>query len=297
MDRLDRLELFARIVEAGSFARAASELSIARSTATEAVKQLEQEAGARLLTRTTRHVTPTSEGEEFYRHSRIILDEVEDAFSAFKQGKPRGHLRLDASGLLTRTFITPKLPDFLAQFPDITVQFGQSDRLVDLVREGVDCALRVGTPDDSSMRLRRLGLLHEMTCASPAYLKAHGTPKHVDDLEGHLMVGFVSSRTGDVIPLEFQVDGRIETRSIPARVMTDNSDTAADLAVRGMGLIQAPRYRFESLIAAGQLVEVLPDHLPEPMPLNAIYPGDRRLSRRLDVFLNWVTEIFSELPH
>lgn len=296
MDRLNQLELFARIVEGGSFVRAANELNIARSTATEAVKRLEVETGARLLTRTTRHVAVTTEGEEFYRHARIILDEVEDAFSSFKAKSPRGHLRIDASGLLTRTFITPRLSEFLSAYPDITIQFGQSDRLVDLVREGVDCVLRAGTPEDSSMRMRRLGFLPEITCASPDYLKQYGTPKNIDDLAGHFMVGFVSSRTGDVMPLEFQRDGKIELRRIPARTMTDNSDTAADLAIRGLGLIQAPRYRFEPLLASGQLQQVLADTLPEPMPLNAIYPGDRRLSRRLDVFLNWVIEIFEDLP-
>lgn len=296
MDRLHQIELFARIVEGGSFVRAATELNIARSTATEAVKSLEHEVGARLLTRTTRHVMVTPEGEAFYRHARVILDEVDDAYSSFKTTTPRGHLRIDASGLLTRTFITPRLPEFLLTYPDITIQFGQSDRFVDLVREGVDCVLRAGTLDDSSMRMRRLGFLPEITCASPDYLKKYGIPESIDALADHFMVGFVSSRTGDIMPLEFQRDGKIEMRKIPARVMTDNSDTAADLALRGFGLIQAPRYRFEPLLASGQLVQVLSDTLPEPMALSAIYPGDRRLSRRLDVFLNWVVEIFSELP-
>jgi len=296
MDRLHQIELFARIAEGGSFVRAANELNIARSSATEAVKALEQEVGARLLTRTTRHVTVTPEGEAFYRHARIILDEVEDAYSTFKTRTPCGHLRVDASGLLTRTFITPRLPEFLVAYPKLTIQFGQSDRFVDLVREGVDCVLRTGTLDDSSMRMRRLGLLPEITCASPDYLKRYGTPDNIDDLAGHFMVGFVSSRTGNIMPLEFQRDGKTEIRSIQAKVMTDNSDTAADLALRGLGLIQAPLYRFESLLASGQLVQVLSDTLPEPMPLNAIYPGDRRLSQRLDVFLNWVVDIFSEIP-
>ncbi len=294
MDRLDQIELFARIAEGGSFVRAANELNIARSTATEAVKTLEQQVGAQLLTRTTRHVAVTPEGEEFYRHARIILDEVEDAYSTFKTKTPHGHLRIDASGLLTRTFITPRLPEFLATYPDITIQFGQSDRFIDLVREGVDCVLRAGTPDDSSLRMRRLGYLPEITCASPDYLKRYGTPDNIDDLAGHFMVGFVSSRTDDIMPLEFQHDGKTELRRIPARAMTDNSDTAADLAVRGLGLIQAPRYRLEPLLASGELVQILSDTLPEPMPLNAIYSGDRRLSRRLDVFLNWVDDIFRE---
>ena len=294
MDRIDRLELFARIVEGGSFAAASHDLGIARSTATEAIKVLERETGARLLARTTRHVMPTPEGEEFYRRARAILAEVEDAYGSFRQASPRGQLRIDASGLLTRTFLVPALPEFLTRYPELSIQFGQTDRLVDLVREGVDCVLRAGEPEDSSLKIRRLGELAEITCASPGYLEARGVPRDIDDLAGHIMVGFVSSRTGEVMPLEFQRGGRIETRRVPSQVMTDNSDTAGELAIRGLGLIQAPRYRFEPLLAAGMLVEVLADHPPGPMPLNAIYAGNRHMSRRLDVFLAWVTEIFAQ---
>ena len=294
-DRIDQMALFARIVECGSFARAARELGIARSSATEAIKRLERDTGTRLLARTTRQVRPTAEGEEFHHRVRDILRAVEDAYDTFRGGDPRGHLRLDAPGLLTRTFLLPRLPDFLARHPELSVEFGQSDRLVDLVREGVDCALRVGTLDDSSLRLRPLGLLPEITCASPAYLETHGVPRDIDDLEGHRMVGFVSSRTGKVMPLEFRRDGRVETRPLPARVTSDSADTAADLAARGLGLIQAPRYRFEARLAAGSMVEVLADTPPEPMPLNAIYAGNRRLSRRLDAFLDWAAEAFAEL--
>jgi DNA-binding transcriptional LysR family regulator len=296
MDRLDRMELFARIVEQGSFVAASRDLGIARSTATEAVKVLEQETGTRLLARTTRAVTPTAEGRAFYRRARAILSEVEDAYGTFLAAGPRGHLNVSASGLLTRTFLVPRLPEFLDRHPELTITFGQTDRLVDLVREGVDCVLRAGDPEDSSLMMRRLGRLPEITCASQAYLAAHGTPRDIDSLDGHLMVGFVSSRTGRVIPLEFQRGGRVETRSIPARVSTDNSDTAADLAAMGFGLIQAPRYRFEAQLAAGSLVEVLADTPPVPIPLNAIHAGSRQMSRRLDAFLGWVTEIFADTP-
>ncbi|NIZ08731.1 LysR substrate-binding domain-containing protein, partial [Pseudooceanicola sp. HF7] len=207
MDRLDRLELFTRIVEGGSFARAARDLNVARSTATNAINLLEQEAGVRLLARTTRQVATTPEGAEFYRRARAILAEVEDTFGTFAKGSPTGHLRIDASGLLTRTFLVPHLPAFLDRFPGLTISFSQSDRFVDIVRDGVDCALRAGHPQDSSLRMRKLGELPEITCASPAYLVRHGTPRDCDDLENHRMIGFLSSRTGEVLPLEFTRDG------------------------------------------------------------------------------------------
>ena len=293
MDRIDRLRLFARIVEGGSFARAASDLAVARSTATDAVKLLERETGVRLLARTTRQVSPTPEGEAFYRRARVILAEIEDAFGSFANASPGGHLRIDASGLLTRTFLVPRLPEFLGRYPALTLAFGQSDRFVDLVREGVDCVLRAGEPEDSSLRMRRLGALPEITCASPAYLARAGTPRDIDDLEGHQAVGFVSSRDGEVMPLEFRRGGRIETRRLPAQVRTDNSDTAAALALAGFGLIQAPRYRFAGDLASGALVEVLAETPPDPLPLNALHAGDRLVPRRLAVFLDWVQEVFA----
>jgi len=294
MDRLDRLELFARIVEGGSFARAARDLNVARSTATNAINFLERETGVRLLARTTRHVAATPEGEEFYRRARDILAEVEETFATFGAASPTGHLRIDAPGLLTRTFLVPRLPDFLAQHPGLTVAFSQSDRFANIVQDGVDCALRAGHLDDSSLRRRKLGALPEITCASPAYLERHGVPRDFDDLEGHRMVGFQSSRTGDVMPLEFTCDGTLHYRRVACIVSSDNSDTTAALAKQGLGLIQAPQYRFAADLASGALVEVLRDFRPEPTPLNAIHAGDRAVSRRLGVFLDWVSAVFTE---
>ena len=294
MDRLDRLELFARIVERGSFVRAAQELRVARSSATQAIQELERETGVRLLARTTRHVSPTPEGVEFHRRARRILAEVEDALGRFSDS-PAGHLRIEAPGLLTRTFLAPRLPAFLARHPKLTLTFSQGDRLADIVREGVDCAIRAGRPQDSSLRMRRLGALPEITCASPDYLARHGTPRNVDDLDGHRAVGFVSSRTGDVLPMEFVVEGRVLTRALPATVATDDSDAAAAFAREGLGLIQAPRYRFAEDLARGALVEVLPESPPEAMPLNAIHAGDRFVSRRLEAFLDWAKDCLAPL--
>ncbi|OON39084.1 LysR family transcriptional regulator [Izhakiella australiensis] len=294
MDKVQQLQLYVRIVDGGSFFQAARDLGIARSTATNAIKQLELETGVQLLARTTRAVKATPEGEEFYRRARAVLGDIEDTWTVFRKAAPGGHLRINASGLMTRTFLVPRLPAFLQRYPDIVITFGQTDRFVNLVREGVDCVIRVGVPEDSSLRLRRLGTLQEITCASPTYLAKHGTPYSIDDLDGHKMVGFVSSQTGDVMPLEFVRDGRSEIRLLPAQVMTDNSDTAGALAAEGLGLIQAPRYRFEEQLQRGELVEVLAGYPPTPMQVNAIYAGERQASRRLDVFLNWVSEIFAE---
>lgn len=294
MDRFETMRLFVRLVERRSFTAAAADLGLPRSTASEVLRGLEAHLGARLLERTTRHVTPTLDGEEYYRRCVAILSEVEEAESAMRDAQPRGLLRVDAHPLLTRTFILPQLPEFLARHPLIELQIGQGDRLVDLVREGVDCVIRSGQPEDSGMIRRRLGLIVEVTVASPAYLARHGTPKTPDALDGHQMVGFISSRTGDVLPLEFSVDGALREIVLPSRIRVNNSDTMADLARLGFGLVQAPRYRFADDLASGALVEVLPNHPPSPTPLSALYPQNRQLTLRLRVFLDWISRIFAE---
>jgi DNA-binding transcriptional LysR family regulator len=292
MDHLESLRLFTRVVERGSFTTAAADLGVPRSTATEVIRRLEKRLRARLLDRTTRHVAATHDGREFYQRCVAILADIEDAETVLRDAEPHGLLRIDAPGLLTRTFLLPHLPVFLERYSRIDVQFGQSDRLVDLVREGVDCAIRVGEPADSGLMLRRLGTLQEATVASPAYLARHGVPQSLDALKGHRMVGFISSRTGEVLPLEFTEGGRIHQIVLPSRVTANHSDTIADLARLGFGLVQAPRYRFEADLAAGTLIEVLPHHPPSPTALSALYAQRRQLSPRLRVFLDWVSLLF-----
>lgn len=293
MDRLDRMSLFVRIVERRSFSDAAADLGVGRSTATEAIKVLERSLGARLLERTTRHVTPTLDGQEYYQRCLSILANVEEAQGLFRNLSPAGLLRIDAHGYLTRTFLLPRLPEFLERYPELNLHFGQTDRFVDLVREGVDCVIRAGELNDSSMIMRHLGDIEEVTIASADYIRKYGRPETPDDLDGHQMVGFVSSRTGEAMPLEFQIEGKVRYVNLPSRVTANNSNTVAELARLGFGIMQAPRYHFAAELARGTLKELLPDYPPVPIPLAAVYPQNRQITRRLRVFLDWVTEIFT----
>lgn len=293
MDRFDAMRLFARIVERRSFTLAARDLGLPRSTVTEAVKGLEARLGTRLLQRTTRHVSPTLDGEAYYRRCLSIVADVEEAEAAFTGAKPAGLLRVDVHGTLARHFVLPGLPDFLASYPDLRLHIGEGDRLVDLVREGVDCVLRVGHLHDSAMVGRRIALLEEVTCASPDYLRRFGMPGTPDDLDGHRMVGFVSSATGSSIPLEFTVDGTLRQVILPATVTVTGADTYVAVARRGLGLIQVPRYHAEPDLRAGTLVEVLAGFPPSPTPVSVLYPHGRQLSPRLRVFLNWLSAEFA----
>jgi DNA-binding transcriptional LysR family regulator len=291
MDRLDQMRLFTRIVERGSFTAAAADLGMKRSTATEAVKALEAELGARLLDRTTRQVAPTLDGADYYQRCVAILADLEEAEGALRDARPRGLLRVDAHPLLTRTFLLPHLPAFLERYPSIELRLGQGDRLVDLVREGVDCVIRAGEVADTGLIRRRLRDIEEITVASPSYLERHGAPATPDMLEGHRMVGFVSSRTGDLLPLEFTVGDAVRQVVLPARVQANNSDTSAELARLGLGLLQAPRYRFAQDLRQGTLIEVLAAWRPSPTPLSVLYPQSRQLAPRVRVFIDWVVEI------
>lgn len=294
MDSLDRMRLLARVIERGSFTAAAADLGLSRSTATEAIKELEARLGVRLLERTTRHVTPTLDGQAYYQRCLAILADVEDAEAGFQAAQPQGLLRIDVHGFMARHFILPRLAEFLDRYPRIDLHIGDGDRLVDLVREGVDCVLRSGEQADSGMIARRVATLREVTCASPAYLKKHGMPATPDDLGGHLMVGFRSSRTGEVMPLEFTVGDKLRHVTLPSRVTVNGSDTMAELARLSFGLVQAPHYRFAADLGKGTLVEVLPDHPPAPTQVSALYPQNRQLAPRVRVFIDWVIGIFGE---
>jgi DNA-binding transcriptional LysR family regulator len=289
MDRLEVMRLFTRIVERQSFTQAAQDMELPRSTATQAIKELEKRLGVRLLQRTTRNVRSTLDGEAFYKRCVAILGEVEDAEAVFSNAKPRGLLRVDVHGTLARHFVLPGLPAFLAEYPDLQLHLGESDRLVDLVREGVDCVLRVGDLKDSAMVGRRVALLEEVTCASPDYLARYGTPTSVEELQGHVAIGFMSSATGAALPLEFLINGGPRHVVLPATLTVAAAETFVAAARLGLGLIQVPRYHIAADLEAGTLVKVLPEYPPAPTPVSLLYPHSRQLSPRVRVFIDWLT--------
>ncbi len=196
---------------------------------------------------------------------------------------------MDVAGNLARTLLLPALPQFLARYPAITLQIGESERDVDLVREGVDCVIRGGHLPDSEMICRPLARLQEITCASPAYLARYGTPHTIDGLAGHVAIGFVSARTHRTLPLTFTLDGRQTEVSLPCRLLTSDADVGAEASRLGFGLYQAPLSRLEADLASGVLTEVLADFRPAPLPLSLLYPSSRQLSARVQVFIDWVT--------
>lgn len=293
MDRFQEMQVFVRIAERRSFSLAAEDLQIPRPTVTNLIKRLEKRLGARLLERTTRQVRLTQDGDAYYQRCVRLLADLEEADGAFLNTAPKGLLRVNAQGTLAKYFVTPGLPAFLARYPDIRLHLGEDDRLVDLVREGVDCVLRAGVLQDSSLIARQIALMPQVTVASPAYLARHGEPASLDDLANHLAVDYLSSATGRAIALDFMVDGR-NVLVRPASVL---SVTGAELytsaALAGLGLVQVPRYRIERELAAGHLKIVLPGMPPAPMPVSVVYPQNRQVSARVRVFTQWLAEVFA----
>ena len=293
MDRLDAMRLFTRVVERRSFTLAAQDMETPRSTVTQVIQQLESRLGARLLLRTTRVVSPTLDGEAYYRRCLAILADVENAEGAFTGAKPGGVLRVDVQGTLARHFLLPRLPAFLAEYPDIELQMSETERWIDIVREGVDCVLRYGHLPDSELIARRVTVLDRLTCASPAYLARHGTPASPDDLAGHRMIGLRSLTTGDLRPLEVQADGAVRHVPVAATVSVTGTESFRATALLGLGLFQAPRFHVAADLAAGTLVEVLADWPPPSAPVSLLYPPTRQLSPRVRAFIDWAAGCFA----
>jgi DNA-binding transcriptional LysR family regulator len=292
MDRFQEMQVFIRIAERGSFTRAADDLQIPRATVTNLMKRLEERLGARLLERTTRTVRLTHDGEAFYRRCVRLVADMEEAEGSFHNAAPKGLLRVNLQGTLAKNFVVPALPRFVAQYPGIELHIGEDDRLVDLVREGIDCVLRAGALQDSSMIARRVATLEQVTVASPAYLAQFGEPATLEALDAHRAVNYISSATGRALPMEFTVDGNVIEMPLASIVSVTGADLYTGAAVAGLGMVQVPRYRVAGELSAGTLKIVLAGFPPPPMPISVLYPQNRQLSSRVRVFAEWLREIF-----
>jgi DNA-binding transcriptional LysR family regulator len=296
MDRFDSLQLFVRIVELGSFTRAAGVLDIPRATATHAVKELEARLGTRLLERTTRQVRTTLDGQAFYERCVHLLAELDDAESSLRTvaSQPRGTLRLDLHGTHATQIVLPRIAEFRSRYPQIDLAISSGDRLVDLVREGIDCVVRAGTPKDSSLVARKLAVLPEVICASPDYLARFGIPRHPDELANHQAVGFFASSHDRRYPFELIVGGKITEYELGGWISVNEAESYVACALRGCGLVQLPRYHVEDALRDGRLVEVLSEWKSTGVTVSAMYPQHRQLSPRVRVFIDWVASVYEE---
>lgn len=293
MDRFNAMLVFTRIVELGGFAKAADSLQMPRASVTVLIKQLEAHLGVQLLHRTTRQVSPTLDGAAYYQRCVHLLADLEEAEGLFRSNQPKGTLRVEMPAAVGRLVVFPALPEFTGRYPLINLEIGLNDRPVDLIREGIDCVIRGGLTMDDSLVARPLVQMDQVTCASPAYLRAHGIPRSPDDLSGHQVVEYFSSASGKRYGLEFKFGNEVRLIDLPKQVSVNSAEGYLAACVAGYGLVQSPHYHVAQLVREGRLQEVLSEHEPPPLALTALYPAHRQLSPRVRVFVDWLVDLCS----
>lgn len=295
MDRFDAMQAFARVVEAGSFTKAAETLRLSRSTVSALVRQLEAHLRVKLLHRTTRQVSVTADGAAYYERVVHLLGDLDDAETSLSgaTAAPRGRLRVDVPSPFARTLLVPALPDFHARYPDIQLDLGVSDRRVDLIGEHVDCVVRGGMITDPSLVARHIGDLQLGVYAAPRYLQRMGTPAHPNALEDsdHRIVGFLWARTGR--PLPYAMRRGDESVGVHGRYVVALDDGNAYLAagLAGLGVLWLPTYMAATHVAQGELVALFEDWTLAPMPLHLAFPPNRHVSAKLRVFIDWIVDL------
>lgn len=294
MNQLEAMRIYVRVAEVASFTQAGEDLGLPKASVSTAVQRLENLLGTRLLHRTTRRVQMTQDGQVFYERCREVLadmDEIQGLFRA-EPASLRGRLRIDMPLIMARDIVLPALPDFMRQHPGIEIELSSTDRLVDVVREGFDCVVRVGTVADSSLIARRLGHYRLINCASPAYLVQYGTPLTPADLAGHRLIHYVPSLGGKCPGFEFldPSSGELHFMAMDGGLTVNNSEAYQAACLAGLGLIQAPAGPLQPLLASGHLSEVLPDWRARPMPVSLLYANRRHLSQRMQRFMHWLAD-------
>ena len=293
MDKFNAMRVFTRIVELGGFAKAADDLHMPRASVTILIKQLEAHLGVQLLQRTTRQVSPTLDGQAYYQRCVTLLtdlEETENAFSAIGSA-PKGVLRIDMPAGFGRLIVMRALPEFTDRYPQIELEVGMTDRPVDLIREGVDCVIRGGQSLDQSLVARPLAHMRQVVCASREYLARHGTPLTLDDLTQHKVIEYFSSGANKRYGLEFIIDGHEREVSMARALSINSADGYLAACEAGYGLVQTPYYHVAPSLRSGTLVEVLGGFSQPSLPLTALYPAHRQMSRRVRVFVDWLVEL------
>lgn len=297
MNQLDAMRIFLRVAELASFTQAANNLGIPKATVSSAVQQLEGELGTRLLHRTTRKVQVTQDGQVYYQRCKDLLADLEEVQGLFRSGGTlTGRIRVDMSSGLATNYVVPRLPEFLAAHPGIEIELSSTDRRVDLVREGFDCVVRVGSVGESALIARPLGEIPIINCVSSDYAERYGVPDSLESLVHHRLVHYVQS-FGNALPgFEYlDADGIERSVPMPGAVVVNNAHTYTAACLAGLGIIQTPEPGVRPLLRAGTLVEVLPQYRCAPMPITLLYANRRHLPRRVRAFTDWIAAVVADV--
>lgn len=297
MELLQSMRLFARLAELGSFTKAAESLDIGRPQVTRYIQELETSLGVRLFQRTTRKVALTAEGERFYERVQEILADISAATSMFDRSgiTLTGRLRVDIPSAFAQMKFINSLKEFTVRYPGINMILGVTDRAVDLIGEGVDCALRIGDLPDSSLIARPVAMATMVTCAAPGYLKEHGEPKTLEDLASHRGVNFLSGQSNRILPWHFSVKAQDRSFVPDAGITVTESNAYVQCGVSGFGIIQAPGIAVAKHLESRGLVEILKPYRPAPRPVSLLYPSRTHLAPQVQAFIEWLQERFPQL--
>jgi DNA-binding transcriptional LysR family regulator len=292
MDTLEAMSIFVRVVERGSFSAVARELRTTQPTISKHISALEQRLGGRLISRSTRRLSLTDEGQRYYRQCREILAAVDNAEHSFQTGREvvAGPLRVASSVSFGRQQIAPRLKDFLMLYPEVSVDLQLNDQNVDLVSEGVDVAIRIGDLKDSGLIARQIGLTRRLTVAAPAYLEQHAAPLTPEDLCGHNCVLFNLLEQFDT----WSFDAGLHNVRVHGTVRSNNSEAIRQMVLSGLGISLSPSWLYREDIKAGRVVRILPDHSPSSLPVHAVSPANRRESARVRAFVDFLAQAFAQ---
>lgn len=294
MDDFSAISTFVRVVEARSFAAAASQLGMTPSGVSRAVSRLEAQLGARLLYRSTRSLRLTEDGASFHARCKEILADLSAATEALGHARshPVGKLRIAAHSAIGRSALIPNLAAFEARYPDIRLELALGDQHFDLNGEGYDCAIRMGELEDSSLIARKLGYFSNVLCASPDYLRKSGVPETIEDLRQHHLINYVYPSSGKPYQWGFDTpDGRVAL-DIDAHMLINDGESVLQAAIAGLGIIQVPHCLAASALAKGQLQIIMSDTVSTGSPIWIVYPRNRHPSARVQAFIGWITELF-----
>ena len=293
---LDSVRIFVKVAELASFTRAAEHLGEPKARVSQQVQRLETQVGARLLHRTTRTVRTTPDGEQFLVRAKRLVSEAEELGTMFSAASNlRGRVRVDLSVNLARELVIPRLPELFALHPLLEIQLSMTDRIVDVVREGFDCVLRVGALTSSDLVATRVGELEMVNVASAGYVRTHGKPTTLADLDDHVVVHYSASLGSDAPAFEWLDGSRLRSRRMKCLVTVNNADAFQSACAAGLGIAQCPRQGVQERLARGELLELLPKLRAPSLPVTLLHPHGQTLPRRVRVVMTWLVEVLAPL--
>jgi LysR family transcriptional regulator for bpeEF and oprC len=294
MDKISAMKAYVKVVESTSFMGAAEVLHTSTVYVTRMVQALEWDLGVKLLNRTTRRSKPTDAGLRYYERCVALLRDLDemDADAQASKGSNSGTVRVSMPALVAKSMVIPELPNFFANNPDIQLDISIADQHTDLIEEGLDCAVRVGPVSELGLVAKTVGTYKTLTYASPDYIRAHGEPFTLADLSDHIGVSY-AMKSGRIRGWEFLDGNEVRTVPLKSAILVNDADTYVACVLAGLGLIQGGTFVLDAHVRSGRLNKVLRDYPSNPRPVSVVFMPNRTRPRRVDIFIDWLVDLYS----